>query len=90
MPAAMMVSGVGFILIGAAAFIGDCRTAVFGDSCESTTIASLLQETNIFYYNGASDRFLNDLMFLPFSYVALAFGAIVFMAGAGIGSLRGL
>jgi hypothetical protein len=89
MPAAMMVSGVGFILIGVAAFLRDCESAVSGGSCDSTTTASLLQETNIFYYDGNAGRILNDLMFFPFSHVALAVGTVAFIVGAGLGGLRG-
>jgi hypothetical protein len=86
----MMVSGVGLILIGIAAYLRDCRMIFFGDSCDSTTIASLLQETNLFYYDGNAARILNDLMFFPFSYVALAAGVFAFVVGAGLGSSRGL
>ena len=85
MPAAMMVSGVGFILIGVAAFL---RNSFSGGS--STTVAKSLGEFNLFYYDGNAVRILNDLMFLPFSPVALAIGTAAFIAGAGLGSWRGL
>jgi hypothetical protein len=90
MPAAMMVSGVGLILIGIAAYLRDCQAIFFGDSCYLTTIASLLEETNLFYYDGNAARILNDLMFLPFSYVALAAGVVAFVVGSGLGRSRGL
>ena len=90
MPTAMMVSGVGLILIGIAAYLRDCQTGFFGGSCDATTIASILEETNLFYYDGSAARILNELMSLPFSYVALAAGAVAFIVGAGWGSLRGL
>ena len=89
MPAAMMVSGVGFILIGVAAFLHDCQLAFSGGSCASSTVASLLGEFNLFYYDGNAVRILNDLMFLPFSSVALGIGTAAFIPGAGLGSWRG-
>lgn len=90
MPAAMMVSGVGLILIGVAAYLRDCQMILFGNSCDLRTIASFLEDTNLFYYDGNAARILNDLMFLPFSYVALAAGVVAFVVGAGLGSSRGL
>ena len=86
----MMISGVGLILIGFAAYIRDCQMTFFGSSCDWTTIASLLEETNLVYYDGNAARILNDLMFFPFSYVALAAGVLAFVVGAGLGSSRGL
>ena len=85
----MMVSGVGLILTGIAAYLRDCQTTFSGGYCDWTTIASLLEETNLFYYDGNAARILNDLMFFPFSYVALAAGAVAFVVGAGLGSSRG-
>ena len=56
----------------------------FDDGCE------FLGELNLFYYDGNAVRILNDLMFLPFSTVALAIGTAAFITGAGLGSWRGL
>ena len=88
MPTAMMISGVGLFLIGAAAFLRDCQSAFSGGSCGSTTVASFLAEFNLFYYDGNAVGIINKLMFLPFSYVLLAIGTAAFIGG-GLGSLRG-
>ena len=89
MPTAMMVSGVGLILMGAAAFLRDWLPSFSEGSRGSTTVADLLQEFDLFYYDG-NVQILNDLMFLPFSYVALAAGAVAFLVGAGLASSRSL
>ena len=88
MAVAMMVSGVGLFLIGAAAFLHDCQSILSGDSCGSTTVESFLSEFNLFYYNGNAGEIVNNLMLLPFSYVLFGMGTAAFIVG-GLGSLRG-
>jgi hypothetical protein len=88
MPIAMMVSGVGLFLIGAAAFLHDCRSILAGGSCGSTTVESFLAEFNLFYYDGNAGEIVNNLMLLPFSYVLFGMGTAAFILG-GLGSLRG-
>jgi hypothetical protein len=88
MPIAMMVSGVGLFLIGAAAFLHDCRSILAGGSCGSTTVESFLAEFNLFYYDGNPGEIVNNLMLLPFSYVLFGMGTAAFIVG-GLGSLRG-
>jgi hypothetical protein len=88
MAIAMMVSGVGLFLIGAAAFLHDCQSILSGDSCGSTTVESLLSQFNLFYYNDNAGVIVNNLMSLPFSYVLFGMGTAAFIVG-GLGSLRG-
>jgi hypothetical protein len=88
MPVAMMVSGVGLFLIGAAAFLHDCQSILSGDSCGSTTVERFLAEFNLFYYDGNAGEIVNNLMSLPFSYVLFGMGTAAFIIG-GVGSLRG-
>ena len=88
MPIAMMVSGVGLFLIGAAAFLHDCQSILSGDSCGSTTVERFLTEFNLFYYDGNAGEIVNNLMSLPFSYVLFGMGTAAFIIG-GLGSLRG-
>jgi len=76
-----MATGVGFILIAVGAFLRDCQTAFRGDSCGSTTVADVLQAANLLYYQGNAVKTLDSLMFLPFSYVALAIGAALLIGG---------
>ena len=88
MPVAMMVSGVGLFLIGAAAFLHDCQSILSGGSCGSTTVERFLAEFNLFYYDGNAGEIVNNLMLLPFSYVLFGMGTAAFILG-GLGSLRG-
>jgi hypothetical protein len=85
---AMMVSGVGLFLIGAAAFLHDCQSILSNGSCGSTTVESFLAEFNLFYYDGSAGEIVNNLMLLPFSYVSFGMGTAVFIVG-GLGGLRG-
>jgi hypothetical protein len=88
MPIAMMISGVGLFLIGAAAFLHDCQSILSGGSCESMTVESFLAEFNLFYYDGNAGGIVNNLMSLPFPYVLFGMGTAAFIVG-GLGSFRG-
>jgi hypothetical protein len=88
MPIAMMISGVGLFLIGAAAFLRDCQSILSGDSCGSTTVEDFLAQLSLFYYNGSTFGIVNNLMSLPLSYVLFGMGTAAFIVG-GLGSLRG-
>jgi hypothetical protein len=88
MPIAMMVSGVGLFLIGAAAFLHDCQSILSGGSCGSMTVEGFLAEFNLFYYDGNAGEIVNNLMFLPLSYVLFGMGAAAFIVG-GLGTVRG-
>jgi hypothetical protein len=85
MPIAMMVSGVGLFLIGAAAFLHDCQSILLEDSCGSTTVESFLSQFNLFYYNDNAGVIVNNLMSLPFSYVLFGMGTAAFIVGGLVG-----
>jgi hypothetical protein len=89
MSKAIFVIGIGFILIGVAAFLRDCESAFQGGACGSTTVASALESTDLYYYQSNGSRALNDVMFLPFSYTAFALGAVA-LIGGGLGALRAI
>jgi len=85
----IFVSGIGFLLLGVAVFINDCRQVFEGGSCGSTTVARALESTDLVYFHNYGTWPLNDLMLMPFSTVALALGVVALAAG-GLNFVRGV